>query len=91
MALQTWITIGAVTAPALLAFLWHVYAFRLRPLLIPASEITALADALVARHGEDAEEMAFIEEDSAWRRSDIHGQGRWRRVRRALHRRGAAP
>lgn len=74
-------------SPPWLAFLWHLVTFRIRPLLIPARDIRAMADALVLKHGDLAEEMAFIEEDAAWRRSDVFLQGRWRRVRRELRRR----
>ncbi|WEX08936.1 hypothetical protein [Chelativorans sp. AA-79] len=67
--------------------IWHVWDFRLRPLLIPKAEISALADELVAKYGPRAEEMAYAEEDRAWRYSDVYEQGKWRRVRRELWRR----
>ena len=46
-----------------------------------------MADALLARHGPRAEEIAFIEEDRAWRYADAYRQGVWRRVRNELRRR----
>ncbi|WP_404401855.1 hypothetical protein [Pelagibacterium halotolerans] len=47
-------------------------------------------DELIAKHGPRAEEMAYAEEDRAWRYSDIYEQGKWRRVRRELWRRHKA-
>lgn len=66
---------------------WHAWDFRLRPLLIPKSKINAVVDELIAKHGPRAEEMAYVEEDRAWRYSDTYEQGKWRRVRRELWRR----
>lgn len=66
---------------------WHAWEFRLRPLFIPKSEIKAVVDDLIAKHGPDAEEKAYAEEDRAWRYSDTYEQGKWRRVRRELWRR----
>lgn len=60
---------------------------RVRPLLIPRTEIEKLASELIGKHGERAEEVAFIEEDRAWRYSQNFEQGKWRRVRKLLERR----
>jgi hypothetical protein len=65
----------------------HFWDFRIRPLFIPQSEINAMVDDFIARHGPRAEEMAFIEEDRAWRYTETFKQGKWRRVRRELWRR----
>jgi hypothetical protein len=54
--------------------------------LVPASEIDALAASMLARHGDRAEEMVFVEEDRAWRYSESFQQGKWRRVRKRLER-----
>lgn len=81
-----WIAIGAATAPIWGAFLWEFWEGRVRPRLVPASEIDALAAAMLARHGDRAEEMAFIEEDRAWRYSESFEQGKWRRVRKRIER-----
>ena len=59
---------------------------RIRPRLIPDSEFDSLAAAMVGRHGERAAEMAFIEEDRAWRYSRPFEQGKWRRVRKRIER-----
>jgi hypothetical protein len=67
--------------------IWHAWDFRLRPLFIPKAEINAVVDELIAKYGPRAEEMAFIEEDRAWRYSDIYEQGKWCRIRRELWRR----
>jgi hypothetical protein len=42
---------------------------------------------MIANHGPRAEEIAFIEEDRAWRYSETFEQGTWHRVRRELWRR----
>jgi len=69
------------------AFLWHTWNLSIRPRLIPVGEVKALADELIAEHGQRAEEIAFIEEDRAWRYSETLQQGKWHRVRRELWRR----
>jgi hypothetical protein len=67
--------------------LWQLWRFRLKPLFIPKADIDRMVDALIAEHGERAEDVAMMEEDRAWRRSDTLKQGIWRRVRRELWRR----
>jgi hypothetical protein len=69
---------------------WEMWQFRIRPMLIQKAKIDAMADALIARYGPDAEQMAYGEEDRAWRYSDTFKQGVLRRVRRELHRRHRA-
>lgn len=66
---------------------WHTWVHSLRPLFIPKSDIDRMADVLIAEHGSRAEEMAFMEEDRAWRYSNTLKQGIWRRVRLELQRR----
>lgn len=66
---------------------WHEWHRVIRPRFIPKSEIARAADDLEARHGAAAEEIAHVNEDGAWRRSDPFERGRWRRVRRELSRR----
>lgn len=70
-----------------LVAIWHTWAFRLRPLFIPKSEINEIVDDLIARHGPEAEDMACAEEERVWTKSDVSAQGKWRRVRRELWRR----
>lgn len=79
-----WAGIGAATAPIWGALLWELWEGAVRPRLVPASDIDALAAAMLARHGDRAEEMAFIEEDHAWRYSESFEQGKWRRVRKRV-------
>jgi hypothetical protein len=67
--------------------LWQLWRFRLKPLFIPKADIDRMVDALIAEHGERAEDVAMMEEDRAWRYSDTLKQGIWRRVRRELWRR----
>ena len=61
-----------------------VYEGTIRPMLISHTDILLIADNLVRQYGDRAEEIAFIEEDAAWRRSKTFEQGKWRRVRREL-------
>lgn len=82
-----WVAIAAATAPIWGAFLWEMVDGVIRPRLIPRAEIEALSAALLAAHGDRAEEVAFIEEDRAWRYSESFEQGKWRRVRREIRRR----
>lgn len=60
-----------------------------RPYFADRNKVRQLADILVARYGDRAEEMAFIEEDRAWRYSETFKQGIWRRVRLELRKRQA--
>lgn len=78
----------AFGAFVLAVFLWVEWQGRIRPLFIPRSEIERLADELVTAYGDRAEELAAIEEDRAWRYSQNFEQGKWRRVRKELERRG---
>lgn len=76
---------GAFVLAVFLSVEWQG---RIRPLFIPHSEIERLADELVTAYGDRAEELAAIEEDRAWRYSQNFEQGKWRRVRKELERRG---
>jgi len=75
------------TFPHLGHVLWHTWELSIRPRLIPVGDINALADEMIAKHGPRAEELAFAEEDRAWRYSETFEQGKWHRVRRELWRR----
>ena len=79
-----WVAIGLGTAPAWWALIWVVWNGTIRPRLIPATEIDAMASTLVAQWGDNAVEIASIEEDRARRYSDSFAQGRWRRVRLSI-------
>ena len=81
-----WVAIGAALAPVWATFLWELWEGAVRPHLIPRGEVERLAAAMLARYGESAEEIAFIEEDRAWRYCDSFEQGKWRRVRRRIGR-----
>jgi hypothetical protein len=64
----------------------HLWEFRIRPNRVPKAEIDRMADEVVAHYGSRAEEIAFIEEDRAWRYCHTYQQGIWRRVREELRR-----
>lgn len=74
------------TAPFWGSLVWVIWEGSIRPRLIPAGEIEAEARRLLARWGDRAAEMAFIEEDRAWRYSETFEQGRWHRVRLMIDR-----
>ncbi len=83
-AVVSWVTLGILamtTFPIWGALALEVWLGVIRPRLIDQAEIDALATDLVLRHGSRAAEMAFIEEDRAWRYSDSFDQGKWKRVR----------
>jgi hypothetical protein len=68
------------------SLLWELWEGDIRPLLIPLTEIDALSVAMLVQHADSAEQMAFIEEDRAWRYSDSFEQGKRRRVRKTIAR-----
>jgi hypothetical protein len=65
---------------------WELWEGSIRPLLVPRAEIGALSVTMLVQHADRAEQMAFIEEDRAWRYSDSFEQGKWRRVRKTIER-----
>lgn len=80
----SWVTLGVLTMtpfPIWGALVFEVWSGVIRPRLIDRAEIDTLAADLLERHGMRAAEMAFIEEDRAWRYSDSFEQGKWKRVR----------
>jgi hypothetical protein len=81
-----WLVIALAAFPMWGALLWAIWDLGIRPCLIPKAAIEAEAQAMLTRWGERAAEMAFIEEDRAWRHSDGFEQGRWHRVRVAIER-----
>jgi hypothetical protein len=84
-----WIVVGGITVPIWGAIVWEIWEGEIRPLLIPSAEIDRLAAQMIARYGHEAEEHAAAEEQTAWYNSDATEQGKWRRVRRRIARRGA--
>lgn len=90
MAFGSACIIALATLPIWGTLVWHIGELDIRPRLIPAETIQQLADRLIVLYGPRAEELAFIEEDRAWRYSETFEQGKWRRVRRELWRRNEA-
>jgi hypothetical protein len=82
-----WLTWLVASSPIWGTLLWHTWELSIRPRLIPAGDIKAIANELIARHGLRAEEIAVIEEDRAWRYSHTFDQGKLQRVRRELRHR----
>lgn len=82
-----WFIIGICTAPIWGTLLCELWEGVIRPRLMPQEEVRRLADQCLRQHGLRAEEIAFIEEDRAWRYGESFEQGKWRRVRRELRRR----
>jgi hypothetical protein len=81
-----WLLIALATSPMWGALIWVIWEGSIKPRIIPESAIKTLAIANIAQYGERAAEMAFIEEDRAWRYSDSFAQGKWRRVRQEIER-----
>ena len=79
-----WLLVGAALSPIWGAFLWELWEGGIRPRLVARAEIDAMSASMLSRYGDRAEEMAFIEEDRAWRYSDSFEQGKWRQVRKRI-------
>jgi hypothetical protein len=79
-----WIVLAAGSAPIWGTLLWELWDGAVRPRLIRRDIIDRAAAAILAEHGERAEEMAWIQEDRAWRYSDSFKQGGWRRIRKRI-------
>lgn len=90
LTLVGWAFIILAVSPIVGAIAWEVWQGFIRPRRIPQSEIEAVASDLIAQCGQRAEEIAFINEDRAWRYSDSFEQGKWRRVRLFLNRRATS-
>ena len=88
-SLIAWLGVVSFLAPAVVAIAMGVWEGTIRPRRIPDDIINAEADDLTARFGEGAALAAFIEEQSAWYRSQTFEQGRWRRIRNVIERRQA--
>jgi hypothetical protein len=69
------------------SFAWHRWELSIKPRLVHRDKIKRIADELEARYGDEAEDAAFTEEDSAWRRSETFQQGLWHQMRLELYRR----
>jgi hypothetical protein len=82
---MVWIVLAACLAPIWGTLLWELWDGAVRPRLIRRDIIDrAAAAAILAEHGERAEQMAWIQEDRAWRYSDSYKQGGWRRIRKRI-------
>lgn len=84
---MSWLEVGIVAIclfPIWGALLFEFWEGWWKPLRIPTSEIEAAAHDLLIKYGNRAAEIAYIQEDRAWRYSDSFEQGKWRRVRRHL-------
>jgi hypothetical protein len=65
-----WIVLAACSAPIWGTLLWELWDGTVRPRLIRRDIIDRAAAKILAEHGDRAEEMAWIQEDRAWRYSD---------------------
>ncbi|WP_275788230.1 hypothetical protein [Pararhizobium gei] len=68
--------------------LWMVWKDAIKPRLIQADEIDRVAEEIIASYP-DPEEEAFARYERAWYRSDGAEQTYWRRVQKAVDRRGS--
>jgi hypothetical protein len=79
-----WIAFAACLAPIWGTLLWELWDGAVRPRLIRRDIIDRVAAAILAQHGDRAEQVAWIQEDRAWRYSDSFKQGGWRRIRKRI-------
>jgi hypothetical protein len=79
-----WIALAACLAPVWGTLLWELWDGAVRPRLIRRDIIDRAGAAILAEHGERAEQMALIAEHRAWRYSDPFKQGGWRRIRKRI-------
>jgi hypothetical protein len=78
------VMIAIVAFPIWGALCWLIWEGSIKPRLIPKTEIVELAKTHIALYGKRAAEIAFIEEDRAWRYSETFEQAKWKRVRRYI-------
>lgn len=84
-----WICIAIGTAPAWGALFWTIWEGQIRPRFIPTHKIEAEADQLISSFGNQALEIAEIQEDRAWRYANSFEQTKWRRVGHTIKTRSA--
>lgn len=65
-----WILIALALSPVWGALLWELWEGSVKPRFIPKVELLAEAEALIEQHGTGASNVAFANEDRAWRYSD---------------------
>ena len=81
---MVWIVLAVCSAPIWGTLLWELWDGAVRPRLIRRDIIDRAAAAILAEHGDLAEQMAWMREDRAWRYSDSFKQGCWRRIRKRI-------
>ena len=79
-----WIVLAVCSAPIWGTLLWELWDGAVRPRLIRRDIIDGAAAAILAEHGERAEQMALIAEHRAWCESNPFKQGGWRRIRKRI-------
>lgn len=84
------IQVFCIAIPAFAAYVAFSWNGRVRPMNIPTEEIQLWTDELVSQHGKTAAEVAYWNEDRAWRYGDVFEQGKWRRIREELRKRSQA-
>jgi hypothetical protein len=87
MAWGSWIFWAVALAVPVGTSAWYVWQLSIKPRLVSRDKIKRMANELEMRYGDGAENAAFTEEDSAWRRSETFQQGLWHQVRLELYRR----
>jgi hypothetical protein len=81
---MVWIVLAACSAPIWGTLLWELWDGAVRPRLIRRDIIDRAAAAILAEHGERAEQMALIAEHRAWCYCGSFKQGGWRRIRKRI-------
>src|SRR4051812_28884747 len=78
-----WVVLAACSAPIWGTLLWELDG-TVRSRLIRRDIIDRAAAAMLAEHGDRAEQMALRAEHRAWRDSNPFKQGGWRRIRKRI-------
>ncbi len=79
-----WFMIAVFIVPGFIVFMWEFWLGSIKPDLIPSSEITAKADALILQYGTHAAEIAYGKEERAWRYGRTFERAKWRRIRHQI-------
>lgn len=71
-------------SPIWFALLLEIWDGMIRPSLLGKLLIKEEAYKLIAEYGDRAAEIAFINEDRAWRYCNSFERGKWRRIRKLI-------
>jgi hypothetical protein len=87
MGWLAWIAVGVSLSPIWATLLFELWQCLIRPRLVPRREIERRASEMLARHGDRAADVCFINAHRAWYDCDGFEQAMWRRVGEAIENR----